>query len=343
MDAERAHDLGVATLALAGRRPRLARMLTDARLKQSDPALQRTVLGLTFANPLGVAAGLDKQGSAIDGLFALGFGWVEVGTVTPRPQPGNSKPRMFRLQEHNALINRMGFNSIGVDAFVRNIRTQRAIQDKSRIVAINLGKNAQTPLAEAASDYVTGLNAVYEFADLITVNISSPNTPELRKLQFGDGLAKLLDAVSSRREQLGSQVGRRAPVLVKIAPDDMSDDVLNDIVEQSLNSGIDGIIAGNTSVDRSPIADSPLASQSGGLSGAPIAGLAQATLQRLAQISQGRLTLTGCGGIDDADSATSRLDCGADLIQLYTGLVFHGPSLVADILAELTSRQERRA
>jgi len=342
MDDERAHDLGVRALTLAGRSPNIARALIDSRLRHPHPLLRRTVLGLSFANPLGVAAGLDKQGSAIDGLFALGFGWVEVGTVTPRPQAGNNKPRMFRLQEHNALINRMGFNSIGVEAFIRNIRTQKAIQDKSRIVAINLGKNADTPLAEASSDYIKGINAIYEFADLISINISSPNTPELRKLQFGDGLAQLLDALSNRREQLGSMVGRRAPLMIKIAPDGMSEEVLTDIVEQSLKCGIDGIIAGNTSVGRTLVEDSPLAEQAGGLSGAPITGLAQATLRQLAQIAQGRLTLTGCGGIQSGDSAVDRLDGGADLIQLYTGLVFHGPSLVADILAELTKRQELR-
>jgi len=306
MDAERAHDLGVRALNLTGQYPRVARVLTGSRVQQSHPALSRSILGLNFANPLGVAAGLDKQGNAVDGLFALGFGWVEVGTVTPKPQPGNPKPRMFRLQKHNALINRMGFNSIGLEQFLKNLRTQKTIRDKSGIVAINLGKNADTSLSDAASDYVTCLNGVYDYASLVTINVSSPNTPELRKLQFGDGLARLLDAVSNRREQLGSASGRRAPLMIKIAPDDMTEEVLIDIVNQSLNCGIDGIIASNTSVSRPRVTGSPLAEQTGGLSGAPIAGLAQATLKRLSSINEGRLVLVGCGGIHDGASASRR-------------------------------------
>ncbi len=332
LDAERAHDLGVNALGLTGRSERLQQALFGKAL-DGDQNRPVQTLGLEFANALGVAAGLDKQGKALDGLFALGFGWVETGTVTPRPQAGNPRPRLFRLHQHQALINRMGFNSIGVERFTANLRKQQSVINKSGIVSINIGKNAQTPIERAATDYLTCLEAVFAYADIVTINVSSPNTPQLRDLQFGNGLTALLGAVSNRREQLCSEAGRRLPLLIKIAPDGMSESVLQDIVERSVDSGIDGIIATNTSTARPLVEHEPLARQAGGLSGKPIEASANATLALLSEINQGRLTLVGCGGIHDTDSAKRRLHAGADLLQLYTAFIYQGPELVQQIVS----------
>lgn len=336
-DAETAHDLGVKGLNLIGRYPALRYAITGAT-PAPTPNLERKLFGLSFPNPLGVAAGLDKQGNAVDGLFSLGFGWVETGTVTPLAQAGNPRPRMFRLHEHEALINRMGFNSIGVERFTANIRRQRAVADRTGILSINIGKNARTTIEDAASDYLTCLNSVYQYADIVTINISSPNTPELRNLQFGDELARLLDALSTRREQLATDTQRRVALLIKIAADDMIETSLKGVVENSLNSGIDGIIAVNTTTARPLVAENSLAQENGGLSGKPLLVAAQSTLNKLAVIADGRLPLVGCGGIHDAESAQRRLTGGAELLQLYTALIYQGPRLVPKILNGLASR-----
>jgi dihydroorotate dehydrogenase len=306
---DRAHRLGLTPL-IAGRAP-------------ESP---RTVMGLQFPNPVGLAAGLDKDGAHIDALAALGFGFLEVGTVTPRPQPGNPRPRMFRLPAARAVINRMGFNNLGVENLLQNVARARF----RGILGINIGKNFDTPIERAADDYLLCMRRVYAAASYITVNISSPNTQNLRQLQQADELDRLLDALVAERGKLAAQHGKRVPLAVKIAPD-LSDEQVSQAAALFLKHGIDAVIATNTTISRDGVAGLSHAGESGGLSGAPLRARSTAVVRQLSAALGGRLPIVGVGGIFSADDAREKMAAGATLVQLYSGLVYEGPELVAQV------------
>ena len=289
-------------------------------------------MGLTFPNAIGLAAGLDKNADHIESLAALGFGFIEVGTITPRPQPGNDKPRMFRLTDEQALINRMGFNNKGVEHLVRQISNRRY----DGILGVNIGKNLTTPLASAHEDYLHCMQRVYEHADYITVNISSPNTPGLRDLQLGESLELLLSTLKNAQRELCQQHGRYVPLAVKIAPD-MADADITLFADTVKRHGIDGVIAGNTTSSRQAVQNSPHADEAGGLSGQPLTHRAQEVIRVLAQRLHGEVPIIGCGGIMTATDAAAHRDAGADLLQIYTGLIYRGPQLINDIRRKLSS------
>lgn len=326
LDPESAHDLTLRSLA-AGQRLGLP---LACRL----PAHQTPVklMGLHFPNAIGLAAGLDKNGAYIDGLAALGFGFIEIGTVTPRPQPGNPRPRLFRLPEARAIINRMGFNNDGVDNLVLNVRRARF----RGILGINIGKNFDTPIDRAADDYLICLRKVYALASYITVNISSPNTRNLRQLQDGDELQKLLGALADERRRLADQHGRQVPMALKIAPD-LDTEQIAVIADLLVAHGFDAVIATNTTVSRDAVAGLKHGTESGGLSGAPLTAQAQQVVSALyARLGQ-QLPVIGVGGIMCGEDAAARLDAGARLLQLYTGLIYRGPSLVSDCIRAVTA------
>lgn len=311
-----AHKLGLSSLA--------------ARRPADDP---RTVMGLTFPNPVGLAAGLDKNGDCIDGLAALGFGFVEIGTITPLPQPGNPKPRLFRLPEAQGIINRMGFNNDGVDALIANV--QRA--NFKGVLGINIGKNAATPIERAADDYLICLRKVYAHASYVTVNISSPNTKNLRQLQGGDELDALLGQLKAEQEKLAQQHGRYVPLAVKIAPDLDADQIRN-IAALLTHHRLDGVIATNTTLSRDGVENMKHGNETGGLSGAPVRDKSTAVIRQLAAelqacAEQGRgnaLPIIGAGGILSGADAVEKMQAGAALIQVYSGLIYRGPALVAE-------------
>jgi dihydroorotate dehydrogenase len=291
---------------------------------------KRRVFGIDFPNAVGLAAGLDKNGAYIDALAALGFGFIEVGTVTPRPQPGNPKPRMFRLESHQAIINRLGFNNDGVERLLRNVER---IAYRG-VLGINIGKNFDTPIENAADDYLTGLAAVYPYASYVTVNISSPNTKNLRDLQSSERLDELLGTLMARREALAQQYRAVKPLLVKVAPD-LDDGQVEAIAELALKHRIDGLIATNTTVSREGVADHRHGRQTGGLSGMPLFTLATDVLRKLSGHLAGRVPLVGVGGIVGAPQARAKIEAGASLVQLYTGFIYHGPALIAAARAAL--------
>ena len=322
LDAETSHHLALAALDSFGALPGPIAPL---------PGTPRRLMGLNFANPVGLAAGLDKDARAVEGLARLGFGFVEVGTVTPRPQPGNPRPRLFRLPEARALINRMGFNNSGASAMRARLETLRT-RDRlgGTLVGVNVGKNKDTPLARAADDYARCMEAVYPLADYLTLNLSSPNTPGLRTLQSAESLAPLLARVRDTAERLAGRFRRQVPVLLKIAPDLAPADV--DIVARAaVDHGIDGIIATNTTIARPGIEHLPRAAERGGLSGAPVHALSLDTVARLRAALDGHLPIVGVGGIMDADGGRAMLDRGADLLQVYTGFIYRGPALVREL------------
>jgi dihydroorotate dehydrogenase len=273
---------------------------------------------------VGLAAGLDKNGEYIDALAALGFGFLEIGTVTPRPQPGNPKPRLFRLEEHEAIINRLGFNNLGVERLLRNV--ERA--SFRGILGINIGKNFDTPIERAADDYLLGLDAVYERASYVTVNISSPNTKNLRDLQSSERLDELLALLMERRGTLAQRHGRVKPLLVKVAPD-LDDAQIEAIARLAIRHGIDGLIATNTTVSREAVAGHRHERQTGGLSGRPIFALSTRVLEKLSKALGGRVPLIGVGGITSGHDARAKIEAGASLVQVYTGFVYRGPALIA--------------
>ncbi|MBI5780242.1 MAG: quinone-dependent dihydroorotate dehydrogenase [Rhodocyclales bacterium] len=318
LEPETAHDLTIRAFAALGR------LLPPPEPPRRAPL---TLMGLEFPNRVGLAAGLDKNGEAIDGLARLGFGFTEVGTVTPRPQPGNPKPRLFRLPEARALINRMGFNHDGVDALVARARARRW----RGILGINLGKNADTPIERALDDYLLGLRRVWSTADYVTINVSSPNTRALRELQRGDSLEALLGGLREEAERLAASQGKRTPLVLKIAPD-LEEAELDLIAEKVLAYRIDGVIATNTTVSREGVAQLPHGQETGGLSGEPLRERATAVLAALAQRLQGRVPLIAAGGILSGDDARAKLRAGASLVQLYTGLIYRGPELVEECL-----------
>ncbi|MBC7193532.1 quinone-dependent dihydroorotate dehydrogenase [Marinobacter sp.] len=297
-------------------------------LKAFYPAPERLpvrVMGLDFPNPLGLAAGLDKNADHVDALGQLGFGFIEVGTVTPRPQPGNPKPRLFRLPEHQAIINRMGFNNEGLEHLLARV-------DRCRyqgILGINVGKNKVTPNEESEADYRRGIAAVYDRADYITVNVSSPNTPGLRDLQFGDQLESLLLAIKDEQGKCEQQHGRYVPIAVKIAPD-MDAEGIRFVANALRNTGIDGVIATNTTIDRQAVQGHPLADEAGGLSGAPVREPSLRVIEGLAAELGGALPIIGVGGITDGASAVEKIRAGASLVQVYTGFIYRGPALIRE-------------
>jgi dihydroorotate dehydrogenase len=311
---ETAHHLTLRSLAWVERRGLIGAPVASAPC---------TVMGLTFPNRVGLAAGLDKNAECIDGLAALGFGFVEVGTITPRPQAGNPTPRLFRLPAARALINRMGFNNLGVDVLLENIRRSSF----SGIIGINIGKNADTPLEHAADDYLIGLRKVYAHASYVTVNLSSPNTPGLRSLQHGQELEKLLHLLKTTQTALAAEYGKYVPLLIKIAPD-LEPAELQDIAVRLLAYEIDGVIATNTTSARTGVAHLRHGQESGGLSGAPLYERATDIVRELHRITQGKIPIIAAGGIFSAAHAAAKIEAGASLVQLYTGLIYQGPGLV---------------
>ena len=283
------------------------------------------VMGLTFPNAVGLAAGLDKNADHLAGLGQLGFGFIEVGTVTPLPQPGNPKPRLFRLPEQEAIINRMGFNNKGVEHLIAQVKKQRF----DGVLGINLGKNLTTSVEQAVDDYLLGLEAVYPWADYVTVNISSPNTPGLRSLQYGEALMALLQPLKEAQARLADQHQRYVPLVVKVAPD-MDEDELNSVAQTLRDLKLDGVIATNTTLDKSAVAGLRHGEEAGGLSGRPLTEKACVLTKQLAQALEGELPIIGVGGISSAEDAVERIKAGASLIQLYTGFIYQGPKLVQD-------------
>jgi dihydroorotate dehydrogenase len=324
LQPEIAHHLTLAGLQALGRLGKLN------PLRRSSEGSARTVMGLNFPNPLGLAAGLDKNGDCIEGLAALGFGFIEVGTVTPRPQVGNLPPRLFRLPEAEAIINRMGFNNKGVDTLVARIERTRY----PGILGVNIGKNRDTPVERALDDYLECLRKVYAHAGYVTVNISSPNTPGLRTLQTGENLDQLLLGLRAERELLTQQHGRRVSLAVKIAPDLEPGDI-EEIADALVRHGIDAVIATNTTASREGVEGLPHGQESGGLSGRPVFAKSTEVVRQLSRALQGKLPIIACGGIFSVEDARAKLDAGASLVQIYTGLIYRGPGLVSELVRGL--------
>ncbi|QSX78214.1 quinone-dependent dihydroorotate dehydrogenase [Agrilutibacter solisilvae] len=330
MDPERAHGLTLDALETAYRTG------LNPLLSRKPAPLPTKAFGLTFPNPVGLAAGLDKNGKHIDALLSLGFGFVEVGTVTPKPQAGNPKPRMFRLPEHEAIINRLGFNNEGLEALVRNV--ERA-QRRTGLLGINIGKNKDTPNDAAEGDYMYCLSRVYALADYVTVNISSPNTAGLRELQEEQALRRLVGTLREEQERLGAKHGRRVPMLVKVAPD-LSESDVDAAARVLADLEVDGVIATNTTVSRIHVEGAEHADETGGLSGRPLMGSSTTILRMLRTRLPESIPLIGVGGILAGADAATKMAAGATLVQLYTGLVYRGPSLVHECVESMRRRKE---
>ena len=316
---ELSHHLALQSIALLGQ------LKLSSLFARDIPADPVEVMGLRFPNPVGLAAGLDKDGTCIDGMAALGFGFLEIGTVTPRPQPGNPKPRLFRLKERGAIINRMGFNNQGVDALVK--RVKRSGFDG--ILGINIGKNFDTPVENALDDYAFCMRKVYKVASYIVVNISSPNTPGLRSLQHNDELVHLLGGLRTVHEELADKYGKRVPLVVKISPD-MDDSEVLDVVRHLREFNIDGVIVSNTTVSRSAVVGEDHSEETGGLSGEPLKNQANHVLKLVADNAGDHMAIIGVGGIMRGEDAAEKIRLGADLVQIYTGFIYEGPPLVSD-------------
>jgi dihydroorotate dehydrogenase len=330
LDAEAAHGLTLYGLDVAWRSELM-------RFVAAPPAaLPVEAFGIHFPNPVGLAAGLDKNAAHLDALGALGFGFIEVGTVTPRPQIGNERPRLFRLPQHAAIINRMGFNNEGVDALVRNVQAS----SYSGVLGINIGKNKDTPNEKAVDDYLFCLERVYAHASYITVNISSPNTQGLRDLQEEASLRRFIGTLREAQERLGSQQGKRRPMLLKIAPD-LSEPELDSIAEVLLAAGVDGVICTNTTIDHAAVAGDPHGNEPGGLSGKPLRARATEVVRAMHQRLGDRVGIVGVGGILQGADAVEKLDAGARLVQLYSGMIYRGPELIAECVQAIRSRQEQ--
>ncbi len=326
MDPEDAHGVSLAGLELASRL-KLGRLVAG-----SAPDAPVKLMGMTFPNPVGLAAGLDKNGEHIDALAALGFGFIEVGSVTPRPQPGNPRPRIFRLTGANAIINRLGFNNQGVDYLVTNLQNMRY----RGIVGVNIGKNLDTPIDAAEGDYLICLERVYAYASYVTVNVSSPNTKNLRQLQASDALKSLLAAIVRTRDRLARVHGKRMPLALKIAPD-LNDEELGAIARLVLAHGLDAVIATNTTIARDAVRGLPHGDEAGGLSGAPVFAPSNRVIRLLATEFAGRVPIIGAGGIFSGEDARAKLDAGASLVQMYSGLIYRGPRLISEVRRALLS------
>ena len=323
-DPEWSHDLTINFLKKTQRTP-LVNLY-----KQSVDESPVELFGLTFKNRLGLAAGLDKNGECIDAFAAMGFGFIEVGTVTPKPQSGNDKPRLFRIPEKQAIINRMGFNNKGVDYLVEQVKSAKY----DGILGINIGKNKTTSEADALSDYLICLRKVYQYASYVTINISSPNTPGLRNLQYGDSLKSLILGLKKAQKELEIEHSKYVPMLVKIAPD-LTDEELNDIANTFIECEVDGVIATNTTLDRQSVEGLENATEMGGLSGLPLTDKSLALTEKLVQLLPKSIPVVGVGGISCAQSAQARLDSGVSLIQLYSAFIYQGPRLIKMILRGL--------
>jgi len=332
-DPERSHRITTQVLAQACRFPTLLHWLTK-RTHGRNPQLPCQVMGLKFPHPIGLAAGFDKNASFIEAAFALGLGHIETGTITPRPQPGNPPPRLFRLLTHQAIINRMGFNSAGLEDCMQGLQQHWSPYP----VGANLGKNRETPIGEALQDYLTGLNKVAALADYVTINISSPNTSQLRELQQSKALQSLLRPLLKRRDQLCLELGRPLPLLVKIAPD-LNPEALQAIAANLQNLAVDGVIATNTTVDHETVKDHPLSMEAGGLSGQPLFPQSLHVVHTLYQVFQGRIPIIGVGGIDSPQRAWKMLLAGADLLQIYSALIYQGPGLIRRMLQFLEQKR----
>ena len=329
LDAETAHDLTLASLRTA----QALHLPVACTVPSARPV---RVMGLEFPNRIGLAAGLDKNGECIEGLAALGFGHIEIGTVTPRPQPGNPKPRLFRLPERQAIINRMGFNNHGVDALVANVR-RSAYQG---ILGINIGKNFGTPIERAVDDYLICLEKAYPAASYIAVNISSPNTKNLRQLQGASELDALLEALKSRQGGLADKHGKYVPLALKIAPD-LEPGQIDTIADTLKRHRIDAVIATNTTLGREGVESSPLAAEAGGLSGAPLFEKSTTVIRRLAHALAGELPIIAAGGIESGERARAKIEAGATLVQIYSGLIYRGPRLVTECIAATDAATRR--
>lgn len=327
MDPENAHLFTLSSM-------RTAAKLRLTALAPSIAPLPRKVMGLDFPNPVGLAAGLDKNGSCIDGLASLGFGFLELGTVTPRPQPGNPKPRMFRLPEAEGLINRMGFNNDGVDVLVENVKASRFYQQKKGILGLNIGKNAVTPIEKAVDDYLTCLEKVYPVADYIAINISSPNTKNLRQLQGESELDNLLKQLTDARERLTQQHARYVPLALKIAPD-IDDGQTVHIADALLRHQIDGVIATNTTISRDAVKHLKHGLETGGLSGAPVKDASTHVIRALKKVLGDTIPIIGVGGILSGEDAQEKIEAGASLVQVLTGMIYTGPGLVRNCIQTL--------
>lgn len=319
MDAERSHEMALKAMNVS------AALGLPGLMGAEKLEVPTEVMGIRFPNPVGLAAGLDKNGSAIDGLAAMGFGFIEVGTVTPRPQSGNPKPRLFRIPEHNAIINRMGFNNLGVDALLSNI--DRACY--KGVLGINIGKNKDTANKNANDDYIYCLRKVYSRASYVAVNISSPNTPGLRTLQFGDSLNTLLEALKNEQAKQANLHDRYVPIAVKIAPD-MTEEEIGMVAESLKTYEMDGVIATNTTLSREGVEDSSLQNETGGLSGAPVRNKSTKVIRTLSKELDGALPIIGVGGITEGFDAAEKIEAGASLVQIYSGFIFKGPTLISD-------------
>ncbi|KAA5929252.1 quinone-dependent dihydroorotate dehydrogenase [Pantoea sp. Bo_2] len=324
LDPERAHELTFQQLRFMNGTP------LERFYRQNLPSRPVTCMGLTFKNALGLAAGLDKNAECIDAFAAMGFGFVEVGTVTPRAQAGNDKPRMFRLVEAGGIINRMGFNNLGVDHLVENVKKARF----NGVLGINIGKNKDTPVEQGKEDYLICMEKVYAHAGYIAINISSPNTPGLRSLQYGEALDDLLSSIKQKQKELEKRHLKYVPLAVKIAPD-LSEEELIQVADSLIRHQIDGVIASNTTLDRTLVSGLKHAEEAGGLSGRPVQSRSTAVIQRLSQELQGRLPIIGVGGIDSLTAAREKIAAGATLVQIYSGFIYQGPGLIKDIVTHL--------
>ncbi|EHI9301817.1 quinone-dependent dihydroorotate dehydrogenase [Vibrio vulnificus] len=324
LDAEKAHDLAIQNFK------RFTGTPIDLFYRQQLPNRPVECMGLTFRNPVGLAAGLDKNGECIEAFDAMGFGFVEVGTVTPRAQSGNDKPRLFRLLGAEGIINRMGFNNLGVDNLIENVKKAKY----SCVLGINIGKNKDTPIEKGAEDYLICMEKVYEYAGYIAVNISSPNTPGLRTLQYGEALDELLVELKRKQAELEEKHGKYVPLALKIAPD-LTDDEISQICQSLINNKIDGVIATNTTLDRTMVEGMKHAQEAGGLSGRPLQSRSTEVVRLLRKELQGNIPIIGVGGVDSYVAAKEKMLAGADLVQVYSGFIYHGPGLVRDIVKNL--------
>ena len=324
MDAERAHHF---TLNMIRRLDKLGlTSLVKPRIKCQPTSL----MGIEFPNPVGLAAGLDKNGEYIDALASLGFGFIEIGTITPRPQPGNPQPRLFRLPEAEGIINRMGFNNHGVDALIENVKKAKF----NGVLGINIGKNADTPIEKATEDYLICLRKVYPYASYVTANISSPNTKNLRQLQDSTELGGLLGALKEEQTKLAEQHGKYVPIVLKIAPD-LDGNQVKAIAELLLHYKFDGVIATNTTISRDAVQGMEHGDEAGGLSGTPVRELSTAVIIQLAEHLKGEVPIIGAGGILSGEHAQQKIAAGASMVQVYSGLIYRGPTLIKDLLKSL--------